>query len=290
MHFRIGAVPLSLDIPIQRIREEYLSLYGRYQVHSMPDDALVLKIRRRPIWSLWRPLYEISGEEMESSLFAANEQELLPNLEWAINWQIALYFKKYLQVHASAVEIGGKVILFPGSPGSGKTTICAGLLIKGAAYFSDEFALIDADSLKIYPYPKALCIKESSIRLLEQICPNLHFDSRWIKRTKGVVAFLDPWKVHEAPIAQPAAADFVIFPNYVSNATPELSPLSRSEVVFNLNKHCLNFLDFKQQGVDMLADLASSAQGFSLRMGHIEDACQLLGNLVRDGAQQLSGS
>lgn len=248
----------------------------------------MLKISRRPFWSVWRPVYEITGRETEGRLFPANKREVLPHLEWAINWQIALYFKKYLQVHASAVEIGGKVILFPGSPGSGKTTLCAGLLIKGAGYFSDEFAFIESPSLSIYPYPKALCIKESAITLLQEVCPRLRFDSRWVKRTKGVVAFLDPWVVRNGSIAQPGRVDFVIFPSYCAGAPAKLIPLPKAEVVFSLNKHCLNFLDFKEQGIDMLADLASTAFGFKLQMGGLEDACQLIMNLVNDGPEKFS--
>jgi HprK-related kinase A len=289
MHFRIGVVPVSLDTPIDRILNEYASLYGRYRVDSIPEDALVLKVKRRPIWLFWRPRYEITGKEKGSGLFPANEREVLPHLEWAINWQIALYLKKYLQIHASSVELGGKVIVFPGAPGSGKTTLCAGLLTKGAGYFSDEFALIEPGSLKIHPYPKALCIKESAIKLLEETCPRLRFDSRWIKKTKGVVAFLDPWEVRNAPVAQPAKVDFVIFPSYCADAPAKLVPLSKAEVVFNLNRHCLNFLDFKEQGIDMLADLVSAAPGFNLRMGGLDDACQLLMDLINNGAHKFSG-
>ena len=280
LQFRIGVVPIALDTRIRSVREEYLSLYGRYQFHSNLEDALALKIRRRPVWLFWKHRYEITGKDRDSGLFPATEREVLPHLEWAINWQIALYFKKYLQLHASAAEINGKVILFPGSPGSGKTTLCAGLLIKGARYFSDEFALIEPDTLKIHPYPKALCIKESSIKVLQEACPALRFDSRWIKKTKGVVAFLDPWKIGENPIAQPAKVNFVIFPNYAAGVSPELFPLSRAEVVFNLNKHSLNFLDFRERGIDMFAELSSSAPGFNLRMGNLEDTCRLLMDLA----------
>jgi HprK-related kinase A len=234
---------------------------------------------------LWHPRYEIRGKDNDAGLFPANERELLPHLEWAVNWQIALYFKGYLQVHASAVELNGRTILFPGSPGSGKTTICAGLLSKGARYFSDEFALIEPRTLRAHPYPKALCIKESSIKVLEEACPYLRFESRWIKKTKGVVAFLDPWQMHDHPIAQPAKIDFVIFPTFLAQATAELLPVSKAEVAFNLNKHSLNFLDFREQGIDILADIASSAPGFSLRMGNLEPTCQLITDLVSNGVK-----
>lgn len=280
LHFRVGVVPITLDTRIQKIQRDYLSLYAHYQIDLPADDSLVVKINRRPLWRLWQPRYEIRGKDPVAGLFPANSRELLPHLEWALNWQIALYFKRYLQIHASAVRVNGKTILFPGSPGSGKTTLCAGLLIKKAGYYSDEFALLDPTTLKAHPYPKALCVKEASIKVLEEVCPDIRFDTRWIKKTKGVVAFLDPWKIYDDPIAQPAQVDFVIFPTYAGNTVPKLSPLSKAEVVFNLNKHALNFLDFRERGIDTLADIASSAAGFNLQVGNLGPTCDLIVELV----------
>jgi len=290
LHFRIGVVPVTLETAIRKLQQEYLSFYARYRVDSPENDTLVLRIKKTPLWQLGRPRYEITGKDNDAGLFPARERELLAHLEWAINWQIALYFKKYLQIHASAVQVNGKTILFPGSPGSGKTTLCAGLVIKRARYFSDEFALLNPTTLQAYPYPKALCIKEASIKVLEEFCPHVKFDRRWIKKTKGVVAFLDPWEIYDNPIAQPAQVDFVIFPTYSGNTAPELSPLSKAEMVFNLNKHALNFLDFREQGIDTLADIASSASGFRLQVGNLEHTCELILKLVGNDIQKTSAT
>jgi hypothetical protein len=61
-------------------------------------------------------------------------------------------------IHAGTVAHDGKVLVFPGDSFSGKTTLTAALVKRGATYFSDEFAVIDRDGL-VHPYPKPLSIR-----------------------------------------------------------------------------------------------------------------------------------
>jgi len=282
LHFRIGVIGVSLESPIERFRNEYLKLYKRYQIAEPEGEALALRIRHH--WKRWwkGAQYEIRGNE-EGVLFATGEQEVLPNLEWALNWHIALYHTQYLQIHASLVKLDGKTILFPASPGSGKTTLSAGLVIRGADYFSDEFALIDPKTLLVYPYPKAFCVKEGSIPILQNFCPGLNFDSRWIKKRKGPVAFLDPWLIRENPVATPGQIDYIVFPNYSPQAQPLLTPISKAEAAFNLNKHSLNFLNFRERGIEILAKLVESADCYRLQAGELGPTCELMSQLVRNG-------
>ncbi len=282
LHFRIGVIGVSLDSRIERFRQEYLKLYKPYQVAEPDREALALSIRR--YWKGWwkGAQFEIRGNK-EGVLFAAAEEEVLPHLEWALNWHIALYHTQYLQIHASLVKLDGKTILFPASPGSGKTTLSAGLVIRGADYFSDEFALIDPKTLLVCPYPKAFCVKEGSIPILQNFCPGLNLDSRWIKKRKGPVAFLDPWLIRENPVAAPSQIDYVVFPNYSPRAQPALTAISKAEAAFNLNRHSLNFLNFRERGIEMLAELVQSADCYQLQAGELGPTCELINQLVRNG-------
>ncbi len=58
-------------------------------------------------------------------------------------------------VHAGVVELGGRALLLPGSTKSGKSSLVAELLRHGAVYFSDEYALIDAQG-RAHPYPSSI--------------------------------------------------------------------------------------------------------------------------------------
>jgi hypothetical protein len=62
-------------------------------------------------------------------------------------------------VHAGVVGWKGRAIVLPGRTHTGKTTLTAALVRAGAAYLSDEFALIDKHG-RIHPFPKPLSIRE----------------------------------------------------------------------------------------------------------------------------------
>src|SRR5207247_125098 len=61
--------------------------------------------------------------------------------------------------HAGAVAHRGRIALLPGQSFAGKTTLTAALVELGALYYSDEFAVLDADGL-VHPYAKDLSIRD----------------------------------------------------------------------------------------------------------------------------------
>jgi hypothetical protein len=61
-------------------------------------------------------------------------------------------------LHAGAVAWGGRGVIVPGRSWSGKTTLVAELVRAGAAYFSDEYAVLDHGGL-LHPYPKPLSVR-----------------------------------------------------------------------------------------------------------------------------------
>jgi len=64
----------------------------------------------------------------------------------------------WIFVHAGVVSHAGTAIVIPGCSHSGKTTLVAELVRRGASYYSDEFAVVDPAGL-IHPYAKPLSIR-----------------------------------------------------------------------------------------------------------------------------------
>ncbi len=87
-----------------------------------------------------------------------NPQDLYDALESDIDFCIAQRARKRLFVHAGAVGWKGWGIIIPGRSRSGKTTLVTELLRAGAAFYSDEFAVFDADG-KLHPFPRPLSIR-----------------------------------------------------------------------------------------------------------------------------------
>ena len=66
---------------------------------------------------------------------------------------------RHVFVHAGAVGWRGHAIVIPGRTFTGKTRLVAALCARGATYYSDEFAVLDARG-RLHPFPTDLSIRE----------------------------------------------------------------------------------------------------------------------------------
>jgi hypothetical protein len=79
-------------------------------------------------------------------------------LDAKLRMHIASEAPEYVFVHAGVVGHRDRAIVIPGYSFSGKTTLVAELVRGGATYYSDEYAVLDADGL-VHPYAKPLSIR-----------------------------------------------------------------------------------------------------------------------------------
>ena len=68
-------------------------------------------------------------------------------------------------VHAGAVALGERAVLFPAVSGTGKSTMVAACVAAGFSYLTDEAVAFD-DDLTAHPYPKPIALSPESLRLL----------------------------------------------------------------------------------------------------------------------------
>ena len=85
-------------------------------------------------------------------------EPLLKRLESELHFTVALHARSSLFVHAGVVGWRGRAIVLPGRSMSGKSSLVAALLRAGAAYYSDEYVVVDGEG-RIHPYPKPLSIR-----------------------------------------------------------------------------------------------------------------------------------
>jgi hypothetical protein len=74
---------------------------------------------------------------------------------------VAEMARRRVFVHAGAVGCGGKAIIIPGRSFSGKSSLVAELVRCGATYYSDEYAVLDAQG-RVHPYPQPLAMRTSA--------------------------------------------------------------------------------------------------------------------------------
>jgi hypothetical protein len=85
-------------------------------------------------------------------------EDMLNEFESHVQLTVAEYAPRRVFVHAGVVAWKGAAILIPGASYSGKTTLVAELIRAGAAYYSDEYAVIDERG-RVHAYPRALGIR-----------------------------------------------------------------------------------------------------------------------------------
>ncbi len=88
-------------------------------------------------------------------------------LDAELRMYIALHAPDHVFVHAGVVGVGERAIVIPGRSFAGKTTLVAALVQAGAEYWSDEYAVLDADGL-VHPYPKPLSVRINATRVTEE--------------------------------------------------------------------------------------------------------------------------
>lgn len=101
--------------------------------------------------------YELYRNDEKVNNFA-EANFIFEALESQVRLTIAEFAGSRVFLHAGVVGWKGRAIVIPASSWSGKTTLVAELVKRGAAYYSDEYAVLDADG-NVQPFPKWLSIR-----------------------------------------------------------------------------------------------------------------------------------
>ncbi|HWC77252.1 MAG TPA: hypothetical protein VG778_07315, partial [Blastocatellia bacterium] len=85
-------------------------------------------------------------------------EEVFQAFESDLQLYVAERAPRRVFVHAGVVGWRGRAILLPGRTFTGKTTLVAELVRAGATYYSDEYAVLDAQG-RAHPYTRPLAIR-----------------------------------------------------------------------------------------------------------------------------------
>ncbi|HXF43067.1 MAG TPA: hypothetical protein VNK26_04940 [Pyrinomonadaceae bacterium] len=102
-----------------------------------------------------------STDKGQEAVFPAFESEADFNrlLNTLIRVRVGEFTRDWVFIHSGVVSINGKAILLPGDSYSGKSTLTAELVSKGAEYLSDEYAVLDKEG-KVHPFDRDISLRE----------------------------------------------------------------------------------------------------------------------------------
>lgn len=207
--------------------------------------------------------------------------------EWEINRHVVAALDDHLLFHAAAVRRAAPGtslgVMFPAGSGSGKTTLAAGLVRRGWDYLTDELVIVDPDTIRIVPFPKAFSVKPGSYELFDSLTPDPTGpagDRVW---------YLDPERLRAGSVAKaPTPIGCVVLPKFQRGASTRVELLTIGETVVGLFENAVNIARHKEAGLDRLIEIAQTAPGFRLVFGDLENACATVEGLIGGNGRSCS--
>lgn len=173
-----------------------------------------------------------------------------------------LYF-----LHAAALDWKGKAYLLAADSGSGKSTTTWALLHHGFSYLSDELSAIDLETMRVFPYPHALCLKQ---RPPDYPLPAATID---LGRTLHVPVGSLPARAVTEPL--PLGGVFLV--KYRADLkAPELRSISSAEAGARLYLTALNALSHPHRGLDAAVRIAERVPCFAIHSAGLPATCALI--------------
>ncbi len=254
--FRIGS---DWRAPIDQLR----SLYRDYpQPYDEVADYTVRLFARRP-WRRWiRPSVEIGGDYMLPEAAPLPLRQGLLAAEMAMNLQMALGARRYLLLHASAVERHGRAVLMTGISGAGKSTLATLLAARGWRFMGDEFALLDPQTGLVHAFPRLISLKNEAIAAAQAAWPNARMGPLLASTPKGDIRHMVPDARAIAAMDVPATPALLLFPRYGFAAAVRSVP--PAEAFVRMTQASTNYVALGEPGFAALTALIAGIPSIAI--------------------------
>jgi HprK-related kinase A len=172
LRLRFGPVVAEIRSPFDSVAKALELHYAEHDVLA-ESDFTDFRVAVEPPFGVRRfvaqqAFFKFDGNARFRPLPAA---QAFPLLEWGLNWCVTTYCHQYLIIHSAVLEREGRALLLPAPPGSGKSTLCAGLVASGWRLLSDELALVELDGRRVVPIPRPISLKNRSIDTIARFWP-----------------------------------------------------------------------------------------------------------------------
>jgi HprK-related kinase A len=278
---RIGPFSFRLFSPIPTVLEGLVLLYGDYPVldgDEFVDFTVALSpgkgVRR---WLHRQAIFYFDGQAPFTPL---PYDCAFPMLEWAMNWCIATQAHHYLILHAAVIERDGCAVIMPAPPGSGKSTLCAGLIHRGWRLLSDEMALVSLKDAFITPLGRPVSLKNQSLEVIRKFVPEVVYSRVTHNTSKGSVIHMRVPTQHLQRIHEPARPRWVIFPKYVANAPAQLAARSKANSMLELGRNAFNYMVLGLTGFEALSQVIDCSDCYDFQYSQLADAVAVFDDLA----------
>ncbi len=206
--------------------------------------------------------------------------------EWGLNWCISNNAHQYLIVHAAALERDGKALIFPGPPGTGKSTLCAALASRGWRLLSDELLLLSLVDQRIAAIPRPISLKNDSIEIIRRFEPSTIIGPELADTAKGRVAHMRTPRDSVERAAETADSAWIVFPKYTASAPANLIPFPKGHAFMRSAQNAINYGLLGAPAFDLLADVIDRCACYEFGYGDLEEAIAVFDALATRSSHQ----
>jgi HprK-related kinase A len=278
-------VVVRINSPIPKFVTDFRQIYGDFYV--LPDNAFAdfhIKIveERSFFQKNGNAHFFLDGMKMFTPLPV---WQCFVMFEWGLNWCLAAHSHQYLIIHAAVIEQDGHAAIIPAPPGSGKSTLCAGLVNRGWRLLSDELALYDKASGLVYGMARPINLKNESIRIIQEFAPEAEFTPTVPNTSKGTVALMRPPRESVLRISESARPKWIICPKYFENSAPVLEHHSKALTFMLLAEQSFNYDIYGEAGFEAVRDLIDSCRDtYHFTYSSLSDAETTFSGLLSEDA------
>lgn len=213
-----------------------------------------------------------------------------PHFEWGLNWLIATQAHQYLMFHSAVLERFGRALVLPATPGSGKSTLCAALMLRGWRLLSDEFGLFRPETGMIEPVPRPIPLKNESIDIIKAYSDKVFVGPTFPKTRKGDVAHVRPSEHSLRHADIPVKPAWIVFPQYKNGASDCLHAFAKGRAFLKLSGNSFNYRLQGGRGFEAVADVIDSCSTWYLEFSDLDKAAALLEQMTENESASVASS
>lgn len=284
---RTGPFSVRLRSRIPRVAEGLAQLYGQFEVRSSHEAFADFHVSVNPPRGLrrWiRPQVCFAFDDRPPFKPLPYDQAF-PMLEWGLNWCVSTQAHHYLIIHAAVVEKNGRAAILPAPPGSGKSTLTAGLVLSGWRLLSDELTLIDRATGLIQPLPRPVSLKNESIDVIRRFDPAVYINRASHDTVKGTVAHMRPPRDSVLRQHEAARPGWVIFPRWQAGAATGFTPRSQAQTFMFLAQNAFNYSHLGADGFRVGSALIDQVACFDFAYSDLHEAVAAFDRLAAQAEQ-----
>ena len=276
-YYRIAGVAIRVksnsEQTIQRIRTVFP---GYLSVPPCPHPITYLVERSNGKGTLQNRSYLLRDGRGKLYCETVGAVDLIPCLERLVLFRVLEELEHLFQIHAGAVERGGKAVLLPAPAGSGKTLLVLGLVKSGFKFLSDDVALVDMEKASLQPFPVSPVVKGYAFSLLRELDLSIGADIYRNPLDGEKLYYFNLTDISPDPVGLPSSVRFIFFPHHDPAVESCLRPVSRAEAAARIIENSLNFDASADCFLDLVTRLVAGTDCFDLRFKQIGEALRII--------------